>query len=100
MLPCTVAEEKKNLLDDHSKALLETLTRINNTEKTAETVDAPMLFSRDGLFYSGWDNLYMAAIEAAFSCTLSPTDGKVIQHWQRDNSFYKAVFGTGGVGTN
>lgn len=99
MLPCTVAEEKKNLLDDHSKALLETLTRINNTEKTAETVDAPMLFSRDGLFYSGWDNLYMAAIEAAFSCTVSPTDGKVIQHWQRDNSFYKAVFGTGGVGT-
>ncbi len=99
MLPCTVTGENEGLLDDHSKALLETLTRVNNTGNDVETVDAPMLFSWSGLFYSGWDNLYMAAIESAFSCTVSATDGSIIQHWQRDNSFYKAVFGTGGVGT-
>ncbi len=79
----------------YDKYSIDLLNAINNVKGDGSD---PMLFSINGLFYSGWDNVFYAAIDASFTATVSASDNTIIQHWNRSNSFYKAVFGEGGVG--
>lgn len=68
------------------------------TQPLGNTNTDPILYSYNGLFYVTWPNVVKAAIAASFSYHYT-SGGTVVQDWNRDNSFYKAVFGTGGVGT-
>lgn len=58
---------------------------------------APVLYSYAGSLYLTWENVYEAAIAASFSYT-TDANGKIVPTWNRSNTFYKAVFGTGGTG--
>lgn len=68
---------------------------INNQDVSlGDSYRAPILYSYAGSLYCTWQNVYDAAVNASFSYTVGP-DGKIIPDWNRTNSLYKAVFGTG-----
>lgn len=67
--------------------------------KTAPNVATdPILYSVGGDIYAGWENVRLAAIFSSLTYTLSPDQTQIIVDWNRENSLYQAVFGTGGTG--
>ena len=69
----------------------------SNDESLGDQQKAPVLYSYAGSLYITWENVYEAAIAASFSYT-TDANGKIVPTWNRSNTFYKAVFGTGGTG--
>ena len=74
------------------------INAINSADPNlGDSYTAPILYSYAGSIYCTWQNVYDAAISASFSFTQGP-DGTIIPDWNRTNSLYKAVFGTGLTG--
>lgn len=87
--------------DDNTKALA---AAINNTAAGDSYTD-PILYAFAGNLYCTWENVRKAAIDAADAQIKFIVDNKETMegHWEiveinRENSLYKAVFGTGGMG--
>lgn len=82
----------------NAKYLNDLIDAVNSKDAAlGDSYRAPILYSYAGSLYCTWQNVYDAAVNASFSYTTSP-DGKIIPDWNRTNSLYKAVFGTGLTG--
>lgn len=90
-----------NLTERQKKALEELIKAVNDNPNESEVeIDSwhsPFLYSYAGSLYCGWENLWMAAIEASFSYSYDAT-GDIVPDWNRTTTFYRAVFGNGGTG--
>lgn len=82
----------------NAKYLNDLIDAVNSKDASlGDSYKAPILYSYAGSLYCTWQNVYDAAISASFSYTTGP-DGKIIPDWNRTNSLYKAVFGSGLTG--
>ncbi len=83
--------EAKNRWD-----LVETL---NNTDASfGDSNTAPILYAFNGVLYNGWESMRETAIKNSLKITYNDNMTDFTYSWNRDNSLYKAVFGSGATG--
>lgn len=96
-----IAPQPAEDADENTKALA---AAINNTAAGGSYTD-PILYAFAGNLYCTWENVRKAAMDAADAQIKFVVDNQQTMegHWEiteinRENSLYKAVFGTGGMG--
>lgn len=92
-------EDKTSVEYFDAKSRWDLVATLNNESADfGDSNTAPILYAYNGILYTGWQTIREAAINASLTITFNADKTEYTYSWDRDNSIYKAVFGTGVTG--